>query len=148
LKVVEFNGRFGDPETQVVLPMLESSLLDLLVASAEGRGLGTLPAPRWRDGAALTTVVASGGYPGSYEKGKAMDLSTVPAGEDTLVFHAGTTREGDRLVTSGGRVVAVTGRGASLEEAARRSREGAGAVRFEGSFYRNDIGWRELARQS
>jgi phosphoribosylamine--glycine ligase len=147
LKVVEFNGRFGDPETQVVLPMLRSSLLDLLLASAEGRGLGTLPPPQWRSGAALTTVVASGGYPGSYAKGKVMDLSGVPQGEDTIVFHAGTAREGDRLVTSGGRVLAVTGLGSSLEEASQRSRDGAAAVRFEGSFYRNDIGWRELARQ-
>jgi phosphoribosylamine--glycine ligase len=147
LKVVEFNGRFGDPETQVVLPMLESSLLDLLLAAAEGRGLGTLPAPVWRPGAAVTTVVASGGYPGSYEKGKAMDLSGVSSGEDTLVFHAGTARADDGLVTAGGRVLAVTGLGDSLEEAARQSRNGAGAVRFEGAFFRNDIGWRELARQ-
>ena len=147
LKVVEFNGRFGDPETQVVLPMLRSSLLDLLVASAEGRGLGTLPPPVWRPGAALTTVVASGGYPGAYEKGKEMDLSHVPSDEQTLVFHAGTARSGDGLVTSGGRVLAVTGLGDTLAEAAERSRRGAAAVHFQDSFYRNDIGWRELARQ-
>ncbi|HSG47681.1 MAG TPA: phosphoribosylamine--glycine ligase [Longimicrobiales bacterium] len=148
LKVVEFNGRFGDPETQVVLPMLKSSLLELLVASAEGRGLGTLPPPVWRSGAALTTVVASGGYPGDYEKGKAMDLSDVPTGDDTLVFHAGTARKDGALVTSGGRVLAVTGLGDTLAQAAERSRAGASGVRFQGSFYRNDIGWRELARQS
>lgn len=147
LKVVEFNGRFGDPETQVVLPLLDSSLLDLLVASAEGRGLGTLPPPRWRRGAALTTVVASGGYPGSYEKGKEMDLAGVP-GDHTLVFHAGTALEEGRLVTSGGRVVAVTGLGDTLAEAAERSRAGAAAVRFQGCFHRNDIGWRELAREN
>ena len=148
LKVVEFNGRFGDPETQVVLPMLRSSLLELLMASAEGRGLGTLPPPVWHSGAALTTVVASGGYPGSYEKGKEIDVSAVPQDGHTLVFHAGTARSGGGLVTSGGRVLAVTGMGGSLQEAAERSRVGAGAVRFQGSFYRNDIGWRELARQS
>jgi len=148
LKVVEFNGRFGDPETQVVLPMLRSSLLDLLMASAEGRGLGTLPPPVWRDGAALTTVVASGGYPGDYEKGKAMDLSAVPGDPETLVFHAGTSRSDGVVSTSGGRVLAVTGLGDSLAAAAERSRAGASAVRFEGAFYRNDIGWRELARQS
>jgi phosphoribosylamine--glycine ligase len=147
LKVVEFNGRFGDPETQVVLPMLRSSLLELLVASAEGRGMGTMPPPVWRSGAALATVVASGGYPGSYEKGKEMDLSHVPRDEQTLVFHAGTARSGAGLVTSGGRVLAVTGLGDTLREAADRSRAGAAAVRFQDSFYRNDIGWRELARQ-
>jgi phosphoribosylamine--glycine ligase len=146
LKVVEFNGRFGDPETQVVLPMLESSLLDLLLASARGSGLSTLPAPRWRKGAALTTVVASGGYPGGYEKGKVMDLADVPAGEDTLVFHAGTALEGGRTLTSGGRVLAVTGLGPDLASAAEASRRGAEGVSFEGAFFRNDIGWRELAR--
>jgi phosphoribosylamine--glycine ligase len=146
LKVVEFNGRFGDPETQVVLPMLRSSLLDLLMAAAEGRGLDTLPPPSWRRGAALTTVVASGGYPGAYEKGKVLDLSAVSQDDHTLVFHAGTRRTEAGLVTDGGRVLAVTGLGESLGEAARRSRAGAAGVRFEGAFHRNDIGWRELAR--
>jgi phosphoribosylamine--glycine ligase len=147
-KVVEFNGRFGDPETQVVLPLLRSSLLDLLLAAAEGRGLATLPPPAWRDGAAVTTVVASAGYPGPYEKGKEIDLSAVPEDEGTLVFHAGTGAEGTDLVTTGGRVLAVTGVGDSLEEAATRSRKGAEAVRFDGAFFRTDIGWRELARTS
>ncbi|MDT8340213.1 MAG: phosphoribosylamine--glycine ligase [Longimicrobiales bacterium] len=146
LKVVEFNGRFGDPETQVVLPLLRSSLLDLLVAAAEGRGLAALPAPEWHPGAALTTVVASGGYPGSYTSGKEIELAAVPDDDRTLVFHAGTARRGEALVTSGGRVLAVTGLGDTLAEAAARSRAGAAAVRFEGSFHRNDIGWRELAR--
>ena len=148
LKVVEFNGRFGDPETQVVLPLLQSSLLDLLVASAEGRGLGILPPPRWMSGAALTTVVASGGYPGGYEKGKVMDLSGVVTDESTVIFHAGTANRGDEIVTSGGRVLAVTGLGPDLASAAESSRKGAEAVRFDGAFHRNDIGWRELARNS
>jgi phosphoribosylamine--glycine ligase len=146
LKVVEFNGRFGDPETQVVLPLLRSSLLDLLMAAAEGSGLGTLPPPVWRTGAAVTTVVASGGYPGAYSTGKTIDLSHVPTDEGTLVFHAGTRSEDAGLVTSGGRVLAVTGLGGTLAEAAERSRSGAGAVRFDGAFHRDDIGWRELAR--
>lgn len=147
LRVVEFNGRFGDPETQVVLPMLQSSLLDLLLASAEGRGLGTLPPPSWRRGAALTTVVASGGYPGSYEKGKVMELPDVSGDDNTLVFHAGTADVDGAVTTAGGRVLAVTGMGDSLAEAARRSRAGAEAVRFDGAFFRHDIGWRELERQ-
>ena len=146
-RVVEFNGRFGDPETQVVLPLLRSSLLDLLLAVAEGRGLASLPAPTWHPGAAVTTVVASEGYPGAYESGKEMDLSAVPEDGGTLVFHAGTRAvAGGGLVTAGGRVVAVTGVGDSLKEAAARSRAGAAAVRFDGAFFRNDIGWRELTR--
>ncbi|HSM06318.1 MAG TPA: phosphoribosylamine--glycine ligase [Longimicrobiales bacterium] len=148
LKVVEFNGRFGDPETQVVLPLLRSSLLDLLMASAEGRGLGTLPPPAWHSGSAVTTVVASGGYPGPYENGKRIDLSRVPQDDDTLVFHAGTGARDGGLVTAGGRVLAVTGLGDTLAAAAERSRAGARAVRFEGAFHRDDIGWRELARTS
>lgn len=145
-KVVEFNARFGDPETQVVLPLLRSSLLDLLVAAAAGRGLDALPPPSWSSGAAVTTVVASAGYPGSYESGKEIDLSAVPQDGSTLIFHAGTRLGTSGLVSAGGRVLAVTGVGDTLEDAARRSRTGAAAVRFEGAFFRNDIGWRELTR--
>lgn len=143
LKVVEFNCRFGDPEAQVVLPLMASSLLELLVAVAEDTGLGGR-AVRWRPGAALTTVVASGGYPGSYGKGKPM---TLPADtDDVVVFHAGTAVRDGHLVTDGGRVVAVTGLGDSLTEAADTSRDAAGAVEFEGRQFRRDIGWRELER--
>ncbi len=149
LKVVEFNCRFGDPETQVVLPLLESSLLDLLLAVARGESVEGRT-PRFRPGAAVTTVVASGGYPGSYEKGKAI---RIPGGlEDTegeaglTVFHAGTARSDGELVTAGGRVLAVTAVGATFSEAAERSREGAAAIDFEGAFFRRDIGWRERAR--
>ncbi|NNK63146.1 MAG: phosphoribosylamine--glycine ligase [Gemmatimonadetes bacterium] len=145
--VVEFNCRFGDPETQVVLPLLETSLVDLLFASAEGAGLHRLH-PRFREGAAVTTVVASGGYPGPVERGRAIDLSGVPDDDDVLVFHAGTARQGDGLVTAGGRVLACTGLGATFAEAAARSREAAAAVRFDGATFRRDIGWRELERSS
>jgi phosphoribosylamine--glycine ligase len=146
-RVVEFNCRFGDPETQVVLPLLETSLVDLLFASAEGTGLDRLH-PRFRDGAAVTTVVASGGYPGAVERGHAIDLSGVPDDDDVLVFHAGTARRGEELVTAGGRVLACTGLGATFAEAAARSRDAAAAVRFEGATFRRDIGWRELQRSS
>jgi len=145
LKVVEFNARFGDPETQVVLPLLSSSLIDLLMGAATGSVAGL--EPRWQEGAAVTTVVASGGYPGSYAKGKTIDLSDVPESEDVFVYHAGTARnaEGD-LVTSGGRVLAVTAVAPTFGEAADRSRAAAAAVRFEGAQYRRDIGWRERER--
>ncbi len=145
LKVVEFNCRFGDPEAQVVLPLLESSLLDLLVSVAEGGSLAGQPI-RTRDAAAVTTVVASGGYPGPYQKGMAITIPDDLEGEDVLVFHAGTVRNDDQLLTSGGRVVAVTAVAPTFASAVAASRSGADRVRFEGAFFRSDIGWRERAR--
>jgi phosphoribosylamine--glycine ligase len=145
-KVVEFNCRFGDPETQAILPLMESSLLELLVAAAEGTGLRGR-APSWRAGAALTTVVASGGYPGSYEKGRTVTIPyELESSGETLLFHAGTTSTESGVVTSGGRVLAATGLGSTLSEAAATSRRAAEAVAFEGRQFRSDIGWRELAR--
>ena len=145
-KVVEFNCRFGDPETQVVLPLMESSLLELLATIAEGGSVAGREV-RWREEGAVTTVMASRGYPESYEKGK--EIVVPPALErdpNLLLFHAGTTRSSGALVTAGGRVMAVTGLGDSLDEAARKSRLGADAVEFEGKYFRADIGWREFAR--
>ncbi|RME59141.1 MAG: phosphoribosylamine--glycine ligase, partial [Caldilineae bacterium] len=109
-KVLEFNCRFGDPETQVILPLLESDLVDIMLACVEGR-LDQV-APRWSDQAAVTVVMASGGYPGSYPKGKVITGVDEAAAKGCLVFHAGTALAADgRLVTGGGRVLAVTGRG-------------------------------------
>lgn len=145
-KVVEFNARFGDPETQVVLPLMDGSLLDPILTIARGGSLDGWR-PRWTRGAAVTTVLASGGYPGPYPRGIPIDL---PPGLDEdpelLVFHAGTRREEGALVTSGGRVLAVTGLGPTLGDAALRSRRGAESIRFQGRHYRGDIAWRELAR--
>jgi phosphoribosylamine--glycine ligase len=104
--------------------------------------------PRFRPGAAVTTVVASEGYPGPIERGRPIDLSAVPEGDDAIVFHAGTRLEGGQLVTAGGRVLACTGLGDTMEEAARRSREAAASVGFEGATFRRDIGWRELQRSN
>ena len=144
LKVVEFNCRFGDPETQVVLPLLSSSLLDLMMTVAEG---GSLSGRRVDvvDGAAVTTVLASGGYPGSYEKEKPI---TIPddLGDDVTVFHAGTRIHDGTLVTSGGRVLAVTARAPTFSAAADASRAAAERIEFEGAFLRTDIGWRERRR--
>jgi phosphoribosylamine--glycine ligase len=145
IRVVEFNCRFGDPETQVVLPLLDSSLLDLMATVAEGGTLAGKNA-RQRPGAAVTTVVAAGGYPGAFEKGKAV---RIPEGLETdrlLIFHAGTERRGGELLTSGGRVLAVTALAASLPEAADESRRAAARIAFDGAFHRSDIGWRERAR--
>ncbi|MEX2468083.1 MAG: phosphoribosylamine--glycine ligase [Gemmatimonadota bacterium] len=146
LKVVEFNCRFGDPETQVVLPLMDSSLLDLVAEVAGGGSLAGAKV-RKRPGAAVTTVVASGGYPGAYAKGKPI---SIPAGletSDVLLFHAGTRSEGGGLVTSGGRVLAATALAPTFEEAAKTSRDAASRIDFEGAFYREDIGWRERQRQ-
>jgi phosphoribosylamine---glycine ligase len=146
VRVVEFNCRFGDPETQVVLPLMDSSLLELLATVAEGGSLAGRTA-RHRQGAAVTTVVASGGYPGTYEKGKAIRIPPTLESEDLVVFHAGTRLRDGELVTSGGRVVAVTALADSLPAAADASRDGAARIDFDGAFFRSDIGWRERARR-
>lgn len=145
LKVVEFNCRFGDPETQVVLPLMESSLLELMMVVAEG---GSLAGGRVKNRAAsaVTTVLASGGYPGPYEKGKEIYIPDDLENDDVIVFHAGTKREGGKLVTSGGRVMAVTALAPTFASAASASRNGAAAIDFEGAFFRADIGWRERNR--
>jgi len=142
--VVEFNARFGDPETQVVLPMLESSLLDLLLPVARGERLDR-SAVRWRNGAALVTVLSARGYPDSPETGKQVSIpASLP--DNVLVFHAGTKAVAGDVVTSGGRVIGVTGLGNTIAEAAQRSRAAAEAIDFEGKYFRRDIGWRELQR--
>jgi phosphoribosylamine---glycine ligase len=146
-RVVEFNARFGDPETQAVLPLLRSSLLEPVLAIARGERLGRDTTLHWHDGAALTTVLASGGYPGAYTTGAAIAIPPrLHESDGVLVFHAGTRLRDGRLVTSGGRVLAVTGVAPTLAEAADRSREAARAIAFEGRQFRADIGWRELAR--
>jgi phosphoribosylamine--glycine ligase len=145
-KVVEFNCRFGDPETQAVLPLLESSLLEPLATIAEG-GSVSGSRPVWRRGAAVTTVLASEGYPGSYRKGMALEIpDSLREDPDLFVFHAGTRLTPRGLETGGGRVLAVTGLGDTLDAASRKSLTGADAVQFEGKFFRTDIGWREFAR--
>ncbi len=145
LKVVEFNCRFGDPETQVVLPLMDSSLLELVATVAHGGSLRGRSA-RLGPGAAVTTVVASGGYPGPYEKGKAISIPADLESEELMVFHAGTAMRDEGLVTTGGRVAAVTALAPTVAEAAERSREGAGRIEFDGAFFRGDIGWRERSR--
>ena len=145
LKVVEFNCRFGDPETQVVLPLMDSSLLDLLATVAEGGSLARRTAPTL-SAAAVTTVVASGGYPGPFDKGKPITIPPHLEAQDVIVFHAGTACRAEDLVTSGGRVLAVTALANDLPAAADASRSAAARIRFDGAFFRRDIGWRERAR--
>lgn len=146
-KVVEFNCRFGDPETQVVLPLLRSSLLEPLLAIARGESIAGTRL-EWHPGAAATTVLASAGYPGDYPTGLPVRIApdVDPAG-DVLVFHAGTARtDNGTLVTSGGRVLAVTALAPTVGEAAARSRAAAERIHFDGRHFRRDIGWREARR--
>ncbi|HEX6926187.1 MAG TPA: phosphoribosylamine--glycine ligase [Longimicrobiaceae bacterium] len=148
-RVVEFNCRFGDPETQVVLPLLESSLLEPMLAIASGEGLTGWERDglRWRAGAAVTTVVAADGYPGSYPKGMEVVIPPeVTEAGDLLVLHAGTAQHDGKLVTTGGRILAVTALAPTVREAAARSRWGAERIRIDRSFFRRDIAWREIER--
>jgi phosphoribosylamine--glycine ligase len=147
-KVVEFNCRFGDPETEAVLPALspDAPLFAAMESVARGERLSekmTMTASR----AAVTTVVASAGYPDRPLMGDAIRIP--PAVADVLVFHAGTKRGADgSLQTAGGRVLAVTGLGDTLEEARRRSQAAASGVEFSGKQFRSDIAWRELSRRA
>jgi phosphoribosylamine--glycine ligase len=141
-RVLEFNCRFGDPETQVILPLLESDLLEALEACVDG-ALDRV-AVRWRDGAAATVVAASEGYPGSYPKDREITgIEAAAALPGVTVFHAGTRRAEDgRLLTDGGRVLAVTGVGADLRDALARAYAGIRCIHFDGMHYRRDIGAR------
>ncbi|MDS9468338.1 phosphoribosylamine--glycine ligase [Paracoccus sp. MBLB3053] len=142
-RLVEYNVRFGDPECQVLMMRLGAQALDLILACAEGRLAET--AVTWADDHALTVVMAAKGYPGSYEKGSEIaNLETVAEDSAHMVFHAGTTRKDGRIVANGGRVLAATGRGATLAEAHARAYELADGIEWSGGFYRRDIGWRAL----
>ena len=140
-KVLEFNCRFGDPEAQAVLIRLEGDLVEALEATVDGR-LDQVEL-RWRSGAAACVVMASGGYPGSYEKGKVIDgLADGSELEHVQVFHAGTTLRGGDVVTSGGRVLGVTAVGGTIGEARQRAYDAARRISFDGAYMRGDIGTR------
>lgn len=136
-RTLEFNCRFGDPETQVMLPLLNSDLAEVLLACVEGR-LGEIDID-WRPGACATVVAAAPGYPNDYPKGSpitGMDLS----GADTLIFHAGTAQQDGEIVTAGGRVLAVSAVGADLDAALASAYATLDGIHFEGMHYRRDIG--------
>ena len=137
--VIEYNCRLGDPETQIILPLLETDLLHLMDGLANGllSEIDVALSPR----TAATVTLASEGYPSSYEKGKKLTLPKLgKADEDQLIFHAGTQRDGEDVVTSGGRVMACVGLGAELEKAVKQAYDLAGKVKFEGKTHRTDIG--------
>ncbi|MTJ51604.1 phosphoribosylamine--glycine ligase, partial [Anabaena sp. UHCC 0253] len=140
----EFNCRFGDPETQVILPMLETPLEDLILACIEQR-LGDMPPIAWKQGAAATVVAAAGGYPGEYAKGKVITGFVAAETAGATVFHAGTKlNAAQEVVTNGGRVLNVTGLGADFQQAIAQAYAGIEHIQFEKMYYRRDIGYRVL----
>jgi phosphoribosylamine--glycine ligase len=140
-KVLEYNARFGDPETQAIVPLLESDLLPVLHACATGR-LDSVDV-RWRAGAAACVVMASAGYPGPHPKGRPI-VGLDTATPHTAIFHAGTAFANGQVVTAGGRVLAVSGWGTDIRAALDRAYATVGGITFEGAHYRKDIGWRAL----
>ena len=139
-KVIEYNCRFGDPETQVVLPLLEGSLLEIMLATAEGR-LHEVPVT-FRDGAACCVVLASKGYPKSYEKGYPITLPALQSGEE--IYIAGAEEKDGQLLTSGGRVLGAVAVGDDLPEAVSAAYALADRIHFDNAFCRRDIGRRAL----
>ncbi len=142
--VIEFNARFGDPETQAVLPLLESDLLELMLACHHG-GIDRLQ-PAWRPAACTCVVLASGGYPGSYPKGKLITGLDCDFGPDVSIFHAGTALRDGRVATAGGRVLGVSACAPTLEGSVRRAYAACERIQFEGKYLRRDIGYRALRR--
>ncbi|MFN4067084.1 MAG: phosphoribosylamine--glycine ligase [Thermosynechococcus sp.] len=141
--VVEFNCRFGDPETQVVLPLLETPLIEVLSACVEGR-LASLGALQWRNAVALSVVLAAGGYPGSYRKGDLIQGIPDAMAQGVLVFHAGTRWQDGQWYTHGGRVLNVTALAPDFATAQAKAYAGVQAIQFADCYYRRDIGYRIL----
>ncbi|MBP1148209.1 phosphoribosylamine--glycine ligase [Methylocaldum sp. RMAD-M] len=143
-KVLEFNCRFGDPETQPIMMRLKSNLVDLCLGAVEGR-LSRVSA-EWDERAALGVVLAAGGYPFDYDKGDEIEGLPEREGADTKVFHAGTARSDGKIVTAGGRVLCVCALGESVLEAQRKAYEKVREIRWENMYYRTDIGYRAIGR--
>jgi phosphoribosylamine--glycine ligase len=146
-EVLEFNARFGDPETQAILLRLESDLVDALEACIDGRLAET--DLRWSPGASACVVASSAGYPGNYESGfpiTGLDAAAHVPGVE--IFHSGSAQVGSQLLTNGGRVLGVTAAAPSLEEALARAYQAMGKIHFEGIYYRHDIGHRALKSKS
>ncbi len=144
VKVIEYNCRFGDPETQVVLPMLENDLLDIMEA-VENQTLADLPI-QWKNGACACVIMASGGYPGAYQKHKAiMGLEANGQHKNAAVYHAGTLLQNDVFYTNGGRVLGVTAQADTLENALTKAYAAVNDISFEAAHWRTDIGRRALA---
>jgi phosphoribosylamine--glycine ligase len=145
-QLIEYNVRFGDPETQVLMPRLESDLVALFLAASEGRLAAETAA--WREETALTVVMAAKGYPGQVEKGSEIrGIERAAAQDGVQVFHAGTREDAGRLVANGGRVLNVTALGRSVADAQKRAYAAVDAIDWPEGFCRRDIGWRAIARE-
>ncbi|UFP95309.1 phosphoribosylamine--glycine ligase [Gloeobacter morelensis] len=142
VRVVEFNCRLGDPETQVVLPLLETPLEEVLLATAQG-SLDRVDL-QWKPGAAACVVLAAAGYPGDYRQGDVITGLAEARAQGGLVFHSGTRREEDKILTAGGRILAVTALGDALESAIASAYQAVDCLAFKDVYYRRDIGWRAL----
>ncbi|MDD4909750.1 MAG: phosphoribosylamine--glycine ligase [Candidatus Omnitrophica bacterium] len=143
-KTLEFNARFGDPETQAILPRLQSDLVEVMLAVSEQK-LSRLKILDWDSRACVCVVLASGGYPGNYEKGREISgLDEAAKVKDAVVFHAGTRKDKDRFYTNGGRVMGVTGLGEDIKTAIEHTYSAVEKISFEGMHYRKDIGWRAV----
>ncbi|WP_019542149.1 phosphoribosylamine--glycine ligase [Selenomonas bovis] len=145
-KVVEFNARFGDPETQVVLPLLRSDLVEIMTACARGDGSLEDLDIRWSDGAAVCVVLASGGYPKSYQKGYEITGLAEAAAKGAHVFQAGTAEKDGKIVTAGGRVLGVVAEAADVAQAVEKAYDGVSAIDFKDKMFRKDIAHRALER--
>jgi phosphoribosylamine--glycine ligase len=145
-KLIEYNVRFGDPEMQVLVMRLKSDLLSALIATTDGV-LNSFDL-RWHDDAALTVVMAANGYPGTPQIGTQIKgLAEAANDSDVEIFHAGTKRDGNSLLANGGRVLSVTARGKTVEEAQARAYAAIAQIDWPGGFSRTDIGWRAIARE-
>lgn len=143
-KVIEFNARFGDPETQVVLPLLDSDMAEVMMACVNGN-LADLDI-QWKDGAAVCVVMAAGGYPQGYRKGDVISGLDKAAELGATVFHAGTAAKDGNIVTNGGRVLGVTAIGSDVQKAVDNAYEAVKSIHFDDVHYRNDIAYRAIAR--
>ena len=145
-KLIEYNIRFGDPECQVLMTRLKSDVLDILDGAASGT-LNTVK-PQWYEETAMVVVMAAKGYPGSYEKGTEIkNVAAADAMDKVKVLHAGTKMAGDKLTATGGRVLGVTARGATVTETQKRAYEAVDAIDWKDGFCRRDIGWRAVTRE-
>ncbi|MBM3213057.1 phosphoribosylamine--glycine ligase, partial [Candidatus Poribacteria bacterium] len=144
-KVMEFNARMGDPETQAVLPRLKSDIIPIIQACIDG----TLDKIQmeWTKEPAVCVVMASGGYPDKYEKGKTIiGLDKASEMKDVMVFHAGTAKQDDRIVTNGGRVLGVTALGTDIKDAIDRAYKAVGKISFDKAYFRTDIGHKAIKK--
>ena len=143
-KALEFNVRFGDPETEAILPRLKSDLVEVMLATSEGK-LSKIKSLQWDSRSCVCVVCAAGGYPGNYAKDKEISgLDEAARLDDIVVFHAGTKKIGDKILTNGGRVLGVTGLGATIKEAIDKTYQAVDKIKFEGMHCRRDIGYRAL----